>query len=118
MKNKVVFVKAYPRPIYRKPGMLKAVFGDNLVGTSTHIPPGYEKKGFSDSEIDGERLALDVSNTLDTLEKDGFEIHCVSSINSGAHNHDSSYSSSTNTSSGWGYGFTFTEGVLIVAKRQ
>ena len=113
MKNKVVFVKAHFRPLYGKPGILKAVFGSNQVGSSTETPSGFEKKGQSDCEIDGERLAEDVSNALHDLEKEGFEIKNISNINSGAHNHESDYSGTTNTASAWGHGYTFTEGVLL-----
>jgi hypothetical protein len=115
VKNKVVFVKAHFRPLYGKPGILKAVFGSNQLGTILEIPKGFEQKGWSDCQIDGERLADDISKSINKLETDGFEVVNISNINSGSYKSD--YSSSDRSSYGWGYGFSISEGVLITVNK-
>ncbi|WP_283710648.1 hypothetical protein [Pseudoalteromonas prydzensis] len=46
------------------------------------VPKGFEQKGWSDCEIDGERLADDISKSICKLEADGFEFVSISNINS------------------------------------
>lgn len=115
MKSKVVFVKAHLRPLYGKPGLLKKVFGSTQTGTMLEVPKGFEQKGWSDCEIDGERLADDISKSICKLEADGFEFVSISNINSGSYKSD--YSNSDRSSYGWGYGFSISEGVLITVNK-
>lgn len=116
MKTKVVFVASYFRPLYKKPGFLKAVLGSSHPGTALKTPEGYEQKGWSDCQIDGERLADDLNKAISKLEGEGFEVVSVTNITSGSYNSD--FSSQDKSSYGWGYGFSYSEGVLITAKRQ
>lgn len=63
--------------------------------------------GYSDSKIDGQRLSEDIQKAIDTLNKDGYEVVCVSEVISG--------------SFGWTghkrYGYSYPDGVNIIAKK-
>jgi len=115
MNNKVVYVKTHFKPIYSKPGMLRSLLGKSQTGSLIHPPKQLEQKGWSDCEVDGERLAKDISNIVEQLNKDGYEVLSISNIVSGAHQSD--YSTSDNSSYGLGYGYSFTEGVMVLAKK-
>jgi len=115
MANKVVFIKAHFRPMYGKVGLLKTMFGSTEAGTYNEKPEGHEIKGWSKSQIDGERLASDISTKIAELNKSGYEIISISNLNSG--NFTSDYSSAEKSSYGWGYGYSYSEGVLILAKK-
>jgi len=79
----------------------------------------WEQTGFSDHEVDGERLANDIAKAVDSLNSEGYEVVSISGILSGAYNyHWATTGGNTNAGYGYGYGYSYTEGVTIVAKKQ
>jgi hypothetical protein len=116
MSNKVVYVKANFKPLYGKSGVLKAIFGSKQSASLLNPPDGLEHKGWSDSEIDGERFAKDISEAIETLNKEGYEVSIITNITSGAYHSD--YSEAEKSSYGLGYGYSYTEGAILVGKRQ
>nr|WP_233174427.1 hypothetical protein [Elizabethkingia sp. ASV34] len=83
--------------------------------------------GWSNSEIDGERLSADINNEIEKWSSQNIKIISISPITSGHYNYQ--YSSQGISSSkrvfsetekvsgggsyGFGYGYSYTEGVLI-----
>ena len=135
-ENRIVYVKA----------CFKAV-GKNI---TRHVPTGEKKKGlfggekditreetrweqtgWSDREIDGERLATDVANTVAQLNQNGYEVVTIFPVISG--NYFYKYQSQGISSSkrimseteqvsggasyGYGYGYSYTEGVTIIVRK-
>jgi hypothetical protein len=129
---KTIFIPAYFKPI--------------LQNVSENIPTGETKRnwlgaekpitkrivsekvvGWSDSEIDGERLSNDINSEVEKWSSKNVRIISISPITSGRYNYQ--YSSQGISSSprllsdtekvsgggsyGFGYGYSYTEGVLI-----
>jgi len=122
--NKVVYVSSYFKRV-----------GKNV---TEKVPTGEKKKGlfggekdvtkkvtkwvdtgWSDTEIDGARLAQDIEKAVHQLNSEGYEVVSVSEVTSGC------YSWKTNTGGinnggwgyGYGYGYSITEGVTIIARK-
>jgi hypothetical protein len=130
--NKVIYVKAHFKPIMKEK-TVKVPTGEKkkgLFGGEKDITKKEKqlvKTGVSDCEIDGERLALEIQNAIETLNIEGYEVIGITQITSGRYKYetkrDKDYSSSLESSYGWGwgwgygYGYSFTEGVTIVAKK-
>ena len=88
--------------------------------------------GYSDSEVDGERLAADLQKAMDELSAQGYLVTQVTSVISGGY--DYVYQSQGVTSSprilsdteavsggasfGYGYGFSYTDSLIVVATRN
>ncbi|HBV17519.1 hypothetical protein NG800_010970 [Epilithonimonas ginsengisoli] len=129
---KTIFIPAYFKPIIQ-----------NVV---ENIPTGETKKnwfgnekqvtkrvasqkitGWSESEIDGERLSNDINNEIEKLSSQNFKIISISPITSGRYNYKFSSQGISSSprflsdtekvsgggSYGFGYGYSYTEGVLI-----
>ncbi|WP_059003005.1 hypothetical protein [Pseudomonas syringae] len=131
--NKIVYVKAYFKPVGEEVTVKvptgeikKGFFGDKeIMKKETQ----WQQTGWSDSQIDGERLSKDVEDAVARLNADGYEIQTVLPIVSGAYDyalkyryeirHDRSDPNSKDQSYvfGYGYGYSFTEGVTLVAKK-
>lgn len=120
--NKVVYVEAYFKPI-GKIKTVKVATGEKTKGffggekDVMRKEERWEQTGSSDCEIDGPRLAEDVSNAILQLNQAGYEVVAVSNVTSGRY--DWKFDRGSNTSGGWGYGYGYsiTEGVMIVAKK-
>ena len=143
MKNKVSYVKAYPKPIYEE-RIEKVPTGEkkkNLFGLEKKVLKKVSKKvriGWSDCEIDGVRLTEDIQKTVDELNELGFSIESISPITSGKYNYATEkdfkkYDKYERSSAhevrfgygwgygwghGYGYGFSFTEGVCIISIKE
>jgi len=110
--NKVVYVPAHKAPLF-KTVVKKEFTGEtktDIFGREIKLTRGVSKKvlsGYSDSKIDGQGLSEDIQKAVDTLNKDGYEVVCVSEVISGSHD--------------WGghnhYGYSYTDGVNIIAKK-
>lgn len=90
-----------------------------------------QQTGWSDCEIDGQRLAEDVAKAVAGLNAEGYDAINISEITSGSYRYE--YNSQGITSSrrmlsetekvsgggsyGYGYGYSFTEGVLSLARQ-
>lgn len=135
--DKIVFVKAKFRPIGRNV-TVKVPTGETkrglLGGTKqvTRKEQQWQQTGWSDCEIDSERLAEDLQEAVSQLNSDGFEVMSVTPVASGGYNFsfkaDAISSSPRLTrqteavhggaSYGYGYGFSYTESLLVHAKRH
>ena len=107
--NKVVYVPAHKAPLF-KTVVKKEFTGEtktDIFGREIKLTRGVSKKvlsGYSDSKIDGQGLSEDIQKAVDTLNKDGYEVICISEVTSA---YDSPYK----------YGYSYTEGVNIIAKK-
>lgn len=125
--NKVVYIKARFKPVGKEVTVKvptgetkKGIFGG--VKEVTVKEQEWQQTGWSDSEIDGERLSNDINSAVDNLNREGYEVIAVQSITSGAYNYKwDKYSSSGNSGAStcysYGYGYSYTEGVTIIAKK-
>ncbi|MGF1698702.1 hypothetical protein L4C54_24000 [Vibrio lamellibrachiae] len=74
----------------------------------------WQDTGASDSEIDGQRLANDVSEAIIKLNTEGYEVISVVDVTSGNY---SWRTTGGQSNAGYGYGYSYTEGVTIIAKK-
>ena len=124
--NKIIYIKAEFKPV----GKIKKVKvptgqktkgffgGEKEVMTKEEH---WEQTGWSDCEIDGERLAKDISDAVDDLTEEGYEIVALSETTSGKYNwsyRTGSVGAHGGYGYGYGYGFSYTEGVTIIAKKS
>ena len=91
----------------------------------------WQQTGWSDCQVDGQRLSQDIARAVESLNQDGYEVVSISPVTSGAYFYQ--YNDKGITSSprilletekvsgggsyGFGYGFSYTEGVTVIAKR-
>ena len=135
--DKVVYVAAYFAPI-GKEVTVKVPTGETkkgLFGGEKQVTvkeKQWQQTGWSDSQIDGARLAKDIAAAVDELNANGYRVSSITPITSG--NYDFKYqykegsggggsSSYINGISGafgygYGYGYSYTTGVVIVANNQ
>lgn len=87
----------------------------------------FEVAGYSDREIDGNKLSIDVNNEIEKWNSNGFKVVSITPIISGAYNYQYDNSKITSEerflgktekvrgggSYGFGFGYSYTEGVLI-----
>ena len=133
--TKVVFIKSYFRPVGKEEtievptGEIKTGFfgGEKKV---TRKEKQWKQTGWSDSEIDGEKLASDLKSVTNELKEQGYKITSITPVLSGAYNYKFSsrgISSSPRLFSeteavsgggsyGFGYGYSYTEGLIVVAE--
>lgn len=125
---KTIFIRAYFKPI------IKDVIENVPTGETKKNWLGSEKQitkkvasqkivGWSDSEIDGEKLSANINKEMERLNSENIRIISITPITSGRYNYQ--YSSqgisilsetekvSGGGSYGFGYGYSYTEGVLI-----
>lgn len=124
--NKVVYVEAFFKPI-GKVKTVKVATGEKAKGffggekDVMRKEERWEQTGWSDSEIDGFRLAEDVGNAVGALNREGYEVVSVSDVTSGRYNWKYETSGGAGASGGWGYGYGYgysiTEGVMIIARK-
>ena len=119
--NKVIYITSYFKPI-----------GKNV---SKNIPTGEKTKGFfgsekdvvkkvveweqtghSDTDVDGERLSVDLSNAVEELNRNGYEVVSVTETTSGRYNWATGAQGNIG-GWGYGYGYSITEGLVVVAKK-
>ena len=135
--DKVVYVKAYFRPI-GKEVTVEVPTGETkkgLFGGEKHITrkeKQWKSTGWSDCEIDGERLSEDLQRTIDALNKEGYSIKSITSILSGAYNYRYEVEDITSSprifrdteavkggaSYGYGYGYSYTESLIVHATKN
>lgn len=133
--NKVVFVEAHFKPLYKEVAVKvptgetkRGLFGGEkeVLRKETQV----QQVGWSDSEIDGARLARDVAQAVEALNSDGFEVISMTAVASGSYRYEYKIGQITssarvvrdteaisgNTGYSYGYGYSYTEGVLLVAR--
>jgi hypothetical protein len=64
--------------------------------------------GYSDCEIDGQRLQRDVQLVVDELNDGGYDIVSLVPVESGTYNW---------SPEGYSYGYSYTEGVIVLARK-
>lgn len=125
--NITVYVPSYFQPIYKEitvkvpTGNTKRFLGfidfEEKIRKKEVI-----QEGWSDCQIDGERLNNDVSTAVAQLNADGFEAISITPVTSGNWGFKYDSGSITNGTGkggyGYGYGYSYTEGVLIIAKQK
>lgn len=136
VENKVVYVKSFFKPVGKEITIevptgekKKGLFGGekNITRKETR----WEQTGYSDCEIDGERLANDVAKAISKLNQESYEVISVLPIISGSYYYK--YEANGITSSprifgnteavsggasyGFGYGYSYTEGVSIISRK-
>lgn len=90
----------------------------------------WEQVGWSDCEIDGERLNHDINTALEQLNQEGFELVAIVPIISRGYNYKYQVGGmsyfrekfretvrSEGVNYGFGYGYSYTEGVSVIAKK-
>lgn len=119
--NKVIFVRSYFKPIGKE--VTKSVpTGEKKTGLFggekdvTKKVTEWEQTGYSDTEIDGERLSKDLANAVEELNNNGYEIVSVTETTSGRY-HWATGPQGNIGGWGYGYGYSITEGLVVVAKK-
>ncbi|MBL7249743.1 hypothetical protein [Alloalcanivorax marinus] len=133
--NRSVFVKAHFAPLF-KDVTVKVGTGERkrgLLGGEKEVTRKETQRqqvGWSDSRIDGARLARDIDDAIRVLNEEGYEVVGLSPVTSGAYRYQynaQGVSSSKRILSetekvsgggsfGYGYGYSYTEGMVIVAR--
>jgi hypothetical protein len=135
VKNKVVYVKAYFKPVGKEVTIdvptgekKKGLFGGEKDVTKKETR--WQQTGWSDSMVDGERLSRDIESAVKNLNAEGYEVVSILSIISGNYYYQFNSQGisskrrilsetekvSGGGSFGFGYGYSYTEGVTIIAK--
>ncbi len=135
--NKVVYVKAYFSPVGKNIEIKvptgetkKGLFGGEKKVTKKETR--WEQTGFSDTHIDGERLAEDLQTTINTLSDEGYSITHITPVISAAYDYKYQAQGVTSTprilsdgeavsggaSFGYAYGYSYTDSLIVVAERK
>jgi len=129
---KTIFIPAYFKPIVQDvfENIPTGETKKNWLGTEKQITKRVASQkitGWSDSEIDGERLSTDINNEIEKWSSQNIRIISISPITSGRYNYQFSSQGISSSprllsdtekvsgggSYGFGYGYSYTEGVLI-----
>ena len=126
--NKTVYVQSYFKAIGRE-ATVQVATGEkkrSFFGGETEITRNatqWQQTGWSDCEIDGERLARELQVAIDKLNHEGYSVISVSPITSG--HYDYKYQpngtlagSCSGGGFGYAYGYSVTEGLIVIAHRQ
>ncbi len=124
--NKVVFVDAYFLPVGKEVKKKvatgetkKGLFGGEKEVRKTVTE--WQQTGYSETRIDGERLARDIESAVTALNAEGYEAVSITPIISGRRDfsyHTTGSGHSGDSGYGYGYGYSITEGVTILARRS
>ncbi|PRA75576.1 hypothetical protein CQ054_22860 [Ochrobactrum sp. MYb29] len=107
--NKTIFIQAFHKKLW-KDEAIDVPTGEVRKGVFGRAKPVLEKQtelvqvGFSDCEIDGERLASDVQSATEQLQAEGFKLVSLTPVISGDRSN--------------GYGYSFTEGVIMISQKE
>jgi len=118
--NKTIFIKAHFKPRHKEI-TVEVPTGKTTTGffggkkEVTRKETRREQIGWSNCEIDGERLATDISQAISELNNAGYDVISITNITSGDYNYD--YKAPQYGSYGYGYGYSYTEGVLILSRQ-
>jgi hypothetical protein len=120
--NKIVYVNSYFKPL-GKTKTVKVATGEKKKGLFggekdvTRKEEVWEQTGWSDREIDGERLAEEIGGAVKQLNSEGYEVVTVTETTSGNYHWQYKTGGINNGGWGYGYGYSYTEGVTIIAKK-
>lgn len=129
---KTIFIPAYFKPIIQNvvENVPTGETKKNWLGQEKQVTKRMASQkitGWSDSEIDGERLSNDINNEIEKLSSQNMRVISISPITSGRYNYQFSSQGISSSprllsdtekvsgggSYGFGYGYSYTEGVLI-----
>ena len=129
--NKVVLVKSYFVAVGEEV-LVEILTGETkktLFGGEKRVTKNvkqWKQTGFSDCEIDNERLATDLEKVISSLNNDGYKIQSITPIISGKYDYQAEGISSsarmmreTEAVSGgasFGYGYSYTDSLIVVAE--
>jgi len=121
---KVVYVNANFKPVGKNVTVevptgekKKSLFGNekDIYKEETQ----WQQTGYSDKEINGNKLTDDINDAISTLSEAGYEVVTVLPVISG--NYNFKWEAKASLHSGWGYGYgygySYTEGVTIIARK-
>lgn len=135
--EKIVYVKAYFLPVGKEVTVKvptgetkKGIFGGDK--EVTRKEKRWQQTGWSDCEIDGERLSTDLQHVVRSLNQDGYTVNSIVPITSGAYNYQYQAQGIRNSprilgnteaveggaSFGYGYGYSYTNSLLVHATRN
>jgi hypothetical protein len=120
--NKVVFVQAYFAPI-GKEQIVKVPTGEKKTGffggesDVTRNETKWVQTGYSDRQIDTIRLAKDLQEAIESLNKDGYEVVSVTDVISGNYNYEYKKEAGASWGYSYGYGYSYTDGLMVVARK-
>lgn len=134
--EKVVLVKAYFAPVGKNVSVKvptgekkQGLFGGQKEVMKKEIQ--WQQTGYSESEIDSQRLVNDLQETINDLNQNGYEVKDIIPIISGGFDYKyqaQGISSSRRVLSetekvtggasfGYGYGFSYTDSLIVIANR-
>ena len=126
MMNKTVYVPSYFQPIYKEVTIKVPTGNTTRFLGLIDIEEKIRKReviqdGWSDCQIDGERLNEDVGRAINKLNREGYEVISITPATSGSwaykYKQNSIRNGNGDGSYGYGYGYSYTEGVMILAKK-
>ena len=126
--NKIIFVPAFFAPIYKNK-TVKVPTGELKKGFFGGMKEVTRKKtelvqtGWSDCEIDDERLSNDLAEAITGLNKEGYEVVSVTPITSGNYSFKYKIGSGGTSNNGYGgfgygYGYSYTSSLIVTAKKS
>ena len=134
--NKVVLVKSYFVALGKEITVKvptgekkKGFFGEKEI---TRKDKQWKQTGWSDCDIDSERLVLDLELVINTLNSDGYKIQSITPVISGSYNYKyqaqgisssarfigNTEAVSGGASYGYGYGYSYTNSLIVVAEEK
>ena len=120
MKNISVYISANFRPkgYYQNEKVGTGAFKKTLFGEKEIVEnrKGFVQTGWSDNEIDIQRLNYDLLKELSRLNVEGYEVVEIVPIASGRYNSEKGMTINGG-GFGYAYGFSYTEGLLVIAKK-
>ena len=125
--NKVVHVPAYFAPVGEN-RTVKVPTGETkkgLFGGEKEVmkkEKQWVQTGYSDCEVDSERLADDLERSIADLNSSGYEVVSVTPVTSGSYEWKYNVSSGGTNGNGYGgygygYGYSYTNSLIVVAKK-
>ena len=124
-RNKVIYVESKFKPL-KQLKTFKVPTGDRKKGffgierDIVREEQRWVQVGWSDSEVDGERLAQDLESAIFQLNSEGYQVVSVTPVSSGKYDYQWNQPKGNHRNSGsaygFGYGFSYTEGLTIIAK--
>ncbi|WP_078118608.1 hypothetical protein [Thiosocius teredinicola] len=135
--EKIIYVKAYFLPV-GKEVTVKVPTGETKKGLFggdkevTRKEKRWQQTGWSDCEIDGERLANDLQKAVSSLNHDGYAVKSITPLTSGAYHYQyqaegirssprilgSTEAVEGGAGFGYGYGYSYTDSLLVHAAKN
>lgn len=135
--NKVVLVQCFFKAI-GKEVTVKVPTGETKKGLFgrdkeiTRKEKQWKQTGWSDCEIDADRLATDLEQVISSLNEEGYRIQSITPVMSGAYNYNyqaegisssarvlgNTEAVSGGASYGYGYGYSYTDSLVVIAEKN